>query len=142
MADQALQMESLVAEAKVATTSLLQKVKPHMDDALGLMTLGDFLPVASQALDMIGVFEAEVPVVLQQYKSTCDRLTAAIQTEDSGGQRAWKDVTVDGKSWLDHTTTLQSYIKVLQVQAIEKKLETPLPKYDEPPPYNAKGEAA
>jgi hypothetical protein len=92
-------MGTSVAEAKAATKSLLQRVQPHIEDAQALMVLTDFLPVASQILETIESFEAEVPEVLQQYASTCDKLKEAIQeTEDAGGQRAWKDVTIEGKS--------------------------------------------
>jgi hypothetical protein len=127
--------ENLAAVAITATEILLGKVKPHMDDAMGLMALGDFLPVASTALETIGEFTAEVPVVLQQYIATCDKITEAIQTEDSGVQKAWKHVTIEGKSWMDHLRALQSYIQTLQAHAITKKLTTPLPKYEDPPPY-------
>jgi len=131
-------MRTSIAEAKAATASLLQKVQPHMEETQALMTLGDFLPVALQALETIESFEAEVPEVLQRYTSTCNKLRETIQeTEDAGGQRAWKDVTIEGKSWTAHRITMQSYIQILQVQAIKKKVKTPLPKYDEPPPYDA-----
>ncbi|KAH8701369.1 hypothetical protein GQ44DRAFT_778701 [Phaeosphaeriaceae sp. PMI808] len=130
-----IKMGNSAAEAKTATETLLQKLKPHMEDALGIMTLGDFLPVASQALDTIGQFEAEVPEIIERYISTCDELTELIQkTEDSPGQTEWKDVTINGESWFDHLDKLQTYIRVLQVQAAKKKIETPLPKYDEPSP--------
>jgi hypothetical protein len=36
---------------------------------------------------------------------------------------------------MTHLKTLQGYIQILHVQAVTKKLTTPLPKYDEPPPY-------
>lgn len=106
-----------------------------MEDALGLMTLGDFLPVALQALDTFETFEVEISSVLQRYKSTCDKLRDTIQTtEDSPIQKAWKDITIDGKSWVEHLTTIQLYIKTLQVQIAKKKIETPLPQYKPPPP--------
>jgi hypothetical protein len=127
--------ENLAAAAIAATGKLLAETVPHMDDAMGLTALGVFLPVASASLQTIGKFEAEVPGVLQKYIATCDKLTKAIQTEDSSGQKDWKAVTVEGESWMAHLKTLQGYIQILHVQAVTKKLMTPLPKYDEPPPY-------
>jgi hypothetical protein len=127
--------ENSAATAIAATENLLAKVHPHMDDSMGLMALGDFLPVALKSLKTIGQFEAELLIVLQRYIATCDKLTKAIQTEDSGRQENLKAVTVDDKSWMAHLKKLQQYIQNLQAQAAIEKLTTPLPKYDEPPPY-------
>lgn len=128
-------MVNSITRAKTVTEALKQKLTPHMDDAPILGALGSFLPVASQALDTIGLFEAEIPDVLEQYTSTCEKLTKAIQTaEDSLIQRAWKDVTIEGKSWADHMKAMQLYIQILQLQAQKKKIETPLPQYEAPPP--------
>jgi hypothetical protein len=127
--------ENSAATAIAATENLLAKVDPHIDDSMGLMALGDFLPVALESLKTIGRFEVEALVVLQQYIATCDKLTEAIQTRDSRGQQNLNAVTVEDKSWIAHLKTLQLHIQTLQVQAITKKLTTPLPKYDEPPPY-------
>lgn len=132
-------MADIIAEAKVATDSLLKKVEPHMEGVLALMSLGDFLPIALEVLDTLHTFQAGEPRIFQQYKSTCDKLIEAIQTNEiSSGQIAWKDVTVEGEKWSDHLKKLQLYIKTLQVQAIQKKIETPLPPYEaQPPGYEA-----
>ncbi|KIV98753.1 hypothetical protein, variant [Verruconis gallopava] len=120
-------MATSITEAKIATKSLLQKVEPHMNDALALESLGFFLPVALKALDTIGLFKVEEsPRALSEYKSTCDKLVEAIQSnEGSLGQRAWKDVTVDGKSWHDHLVTMKSCISTLQAEVNKIKVERP-----------------
>jgi len=120
-------MATLIAEAKTTTKSLLQKVELHMDDALALESLGCFLPFALKALDKIELFRVELPSELELYISTCGKLTEAIQTtEVSPEQRAWKDVTVDGKSWHDQMITMQSCISTLQAEAGKKKAQRPL----------------
>ncbi|KIV98336.1 uncharacterized protein PV09_09822 [Verruconis gallopava] len=121
-------MATSITEAKSATSSLLEKVKPHMNDALTLEHLGFFLPLALKALDTIERLGVEdLPRELNEYKSTCDKLTEAIQSnEDSLGQRAWKDVTVEGKSWHDHLVIMQSCISTLQAEVNKIKDEIPL----------------
>lgn len=94
-----------------------------MNDALALKSLGDYLPDALFVLDGIGFFTTESPETLKLYNLTCDKLKEAIQTtEGSLGHRAWKDVTVDGKSWHDHMTTIQSCIDTLQAEFSKKKV--------------------
>ena len=130
-------MANSIAEAKAATESLLLAVKPHIDDALGLMSLSDFLPVALQALETMELFEAGLPDTLQSYKFTCEKLTEAIRSKEASlEQKAWRDVTVEGESWADHMRNLQLYVQRLQAQAVKKKWETPLPQYEQPPPYD------
>jgi hypothetical protein len=42
-----------VAAAITKTGALPDRVKPHMEDAIGLMALGDFLTIDSMALETI-----------------------------------------------------------------------------------------
>jgi hypothetical protein len=132
-------MANSTTEAKAVTGFLLQKVKPYMEDAAGLMTLGHFLPIALQALDGIDLSSASDTElsVLRLYKSTCDKLTEAIKkNEDSSDRRrrVWKDVTIDGKSWFDYLTIMQSCILVFQQYTRDAR--KPLSQYSTPSQHN------
>jgi len=135
-------MENSVAIAKAATESLLEVVHAHMDDTLCHTSLGDFLPIASKALDIMSELDTEELAILQQYRAACERLTKAIRTEDSSNQSAWKDTTFDGKSWSVDAAEIQSCINDLLTKTckklekkLEKSLKTLLLDDDKPPPY-------
>ena len=115
-------MATSFARAKTATRSLLQRVEPHMNDVSVLQTLGVFLPAALRALDTIELFGAEITSSFELYISTCAKLAERIGTmEDSQGERAWTDVTIDEESWHGYTKTMQSCINTLQARGRVQK---------------------
>lgn len=111
-------VENSIHEAKAATESLLQIVELHADDAPAFGVLQGFLPIALESLQTTGDFGAEVPDILRHYKSTCDTLAKAIQTEDSQIQNSqrrttWNGFTIKGETLFDYFKKLQTDVQVL-----------------------------